>query len=81
MAVQQFNIKDILKDQKKSTTFNNPQKKAKKDSGSMLNDLAQTGLTALPFVPKKYIAMGAGVIGVFLYGAGSLLYDIISLFI
>lgn len=76
MAVQKFNIKEIVGDSElKKTT-----KSTKKDSGGILGGLAQTGMAALPFVPKKYIAIGVVSIFIFLYGAGSIIIDIINLF-
>lgn len=79
MAVQKIDIREITGEQKKSPLSSNAQKSAKKDSGSILGGLAQTGLAALPLVPKKYIAMGFGVIFLIVYGFGSLVWDIVSL--
>ena len=52
----------------------------KNDSGSILGGLAGTAMAALPLVPKKYIIMAGSAIAVTLYGAVSLIWDIISLF-
>lgn len=69
-----------LTGEKKPSLSRNAQKSSTKDSGGILGGLAQTALAAMPLVPKKYIAMGGGVIFLILYGAGSLIWDIVSFF-
>lgn len=79
MAIQRIDV-EKLTGEKKSPFTRNSQKSSAKDSGGILGGIAQTALAAMPLVPKKYIAMGGGVILLILYGAGSLIWDIISLF-
>lgn len=80
MAIQKFNIRELTGEPKKSPLSDNGKKSTKKDSGSILGGLAQTGLAALPLVPKKYIAIGVGVIFIILYGTVSLIMDVVNLF-
>ena len=79
MTVQKLDIKSKIASDKKSDS-QKTQKPKKEDSGSIIGGLAGTAMAAMPLIPNKFKVMAGVGIFFLIYGVGSFIADIISLF-